>query len=162
MTIMTTTQSRAMTACNRPRKSRQLPNDGSNVEGSTHTVQSATWPSTARAACRGCPWLHNPQREALAASQIDRRACCCCCCLQVDVFVMVADAQGLILDSRDYLAPLVTPWEAAIALSGRWVSALASRCPQTRMAWGGGMGRVTPGEATIALSGRWDNRKAAK
>ncbi len=40
--------------------------------------------------------------------------------LQVDVFVMVADAQGLILDSRDYLAPLVTPWEAAIALSGRW------------------------------------------
>ncbi|KXZ56090.1 hypothetical protein GPECTOR_2g972 [Gonium pectorale] len=38
---------------------------------------------------------------------------------EVDVFVLVADAQGLILDSRDYLAPLVTPWEAAVALSGR-------------------------------------------
>ncbi|KAG2430011.1 hypothetical protein HYH02_013839 [Chlamydomonas schloesseri] len=42
---------------------------------------------------------------------------------EVDVFVMVADAQGLILDSRDYLAPLVTPWEAALALSGRHIQA---------------------------------------
>eukprot|EP00198_Chlamydomonas_reinhardtii_P004930 XP_001694266.1 predicted protein [Chlamydomonas reinhardtii] len=41
----------------------------------------------------------------------------------VDVFVMVADAQGLILDSRDYLAPLVTPWEAALALTGRHIEA---------------------------------------
>ncbi|GIL79542.1 hypothetical protein Vretimale_12223 [Volvox reticuliferus] len=37
---------------------------------------------------------------------------------EVDVFVMVCDAQGLILDCRDYLAPLVSPWEAAIALLG--------------------------------------------
>ncbi|PNW80058.1 hypothetical protein CHLRE_08g376150v5 [Chlamydomonas reinhardtii] len=42
---------------------------------------------------------------------------------EVDVFVMVADAQGLILDSRDYLAPLVTPWEAALALTGRHIEA---------------------------------------
>lgn len=40
-------------------------------------------------------------------------------CMQVDVYVMVADAQGLILDCKDYLAPIVTPWEAALALSGR-------------------------------------------
>lgn len=33
--------------------------------------------------------------------------------------MVVADPQGLILDSRDYLAPLVTPWEAALALAGR-------------------------------------------
>ncbi|PNH08060.1 Diphthamide biosynthesis protein 2 [Tetrabaena socialis] len=40
---------------------------------------------------------------------------------EVDVFVMVADAQGLILDARDYLAPMVTPWEAALAFSGRHI-----------------------------------------
>ncbi|GIL52269.1 hypothetical protein Vafri_8184 [Volvox africanus] len=38
---------------------------------------------------------------------------------EVDVFVMVCDAQGLILDCRDYLVPLVSPWEAATALLGR-------------------------------------------
>ncbi|GLI68211.1 hypothetical protein VaNZ11_012555 [Volvox africanus] len=38
---------------------------------------------------------------------------------EVDVYVMVCDAQGLILDCRDYLAPLLSPWEAATAFLGR-------------------------------------------
>ena len=32
---------------------------------------------------------------------------------------MVADPLGLLLDSRDYLAPLVTPWEAHLAFTGQ-------------------------------------------
>ncbi|KAK9862533.1 hypothetical protein WJX84_012448 [Apatococcus fuscideae] len=35
---------------------------------------------------------------------------------EVEVFVMVADAPGLVLDdSRDYFAPVITPWEALLA-----------------------------------------------
>lgn len=34
---------------------------------------------------------------------------------EVDVFVMVADEGGQILDCKDYLAPIVTPCEAALA-----------------------------------------------
>ena len=35
---------------------------------------------------------------------------------EVEVFVMVADAPGLVLDdSKDYYAPVITPWEALLA-----------------------------------------------
>lgn len=36
---------------------------------------------------------------------------------EVDVFVMVADPQGQILDSKEYLAPIITPHEAMLAFS---------------------------------------------
>ena len=35
---------------------------------------------------------------------------------EIEVFVMVADAPGLVLDdSKDYYAPVITPWEALLA-----------------------------------------------
>lgn len=34
---------------------------------------------------------------------------------EVDVFVMVADQGGQILDCKDYMAPIVTPYEAELA-----------------------------------------------
>jgi diphthamide biosynthesis protein 2 len=37
---------------------------------------------------------------------------------EVEVFVMLADPQGHILDCRDYLAPLITPHEAFLAFTG--------------------------------------------
>ena len=40
----------------------------------------------------------------------------CCGCLQV--FVMVADPQGMILDSKEYYAPIITPFEAHLAFAG--------------------------------------------
>lgn len=36
---------------------------------------------------------------------------------EIDVFVLVADPQGQILDSKDYYAPIITPHEAMIAFS---------------------------------------------
>lgn len=36
---------------------------------------------------------------------------------EVEVFVLVADPEGLVLDSRDYYAPLITPWEAHLAFT---------------------------------------------
>lgn len=36
---------------------------------------------------------------------------------EVDVFVLVADPEGLILDSREYYAPLITSYEAHVAFS---------------------------------------------
>jgi diphthamide biosynthesis protein 2 len=36
---------------------------------------------------------------------------------EVDVFVLVADPQGQILDSKEYLAPIITPHEAMLAFS---------------------------------------------
>lgn len=38
---------------------------------------------------------------------------------EVEVFVMLADPQGLILDSKEYLAPIITPFEAALAFTGQ-------------------------------------------
>ena len=37
---------------------------------------------------------------------------------EIDVFVLVADPQGMILDSKEYYAPIITPWEAMVAFSG--------------------------------------------
>lgn len=37
---------------------------------------------------------------------------------EVEVFVMVADPQGMILDSKEYYAPIITPFEAYLAFSG--------------------------------------------
>lgn len=37
---------------------------------------------------------------------------------EVEVFVMVADPQGMILDSKEYYAPIITPYEAHMAFSG--------------------------------------------
>jgi len=36
---------------------------------------------------------------------------------EVDVFVMVADPQGQVLDSKEYLAPIITPHEAMLAFN---------------------------------------------
>jgi len=37
---------------------------------------------------------------------------------EVEIFVMVADPQGMILDSKEYYAPIITPYEAYMAFSG--------------------------------------------
>ena len=37
---------------------------------------------------------------------------------EVEIFVMVADPQGMILDSKEYYAPIITPFEAHLAFSG--------------------------------------------
>lgn len=37
---------------------------------------------------------------------------------EVEIFVMVADPQGMILDSKEYYAPIITPYEARMAFSG--------------------------------------------
>ena len=36
---------------------------------------------------------------------------------EVEVFVMVADPQGMILDSKEYYAPIITPFEAHLAFA---------------------------------------------
>lgn len=36
---------------------------------------------------------------------------------EIDVFVLVADPQGMILDSKEYYAPIITPYEAMLAFS---------------------------------------------
>lgn len=36
---------------------------------------------------------------------------------EIDVFVLVADPQGMILDSKEYYAPIITPYEAMMAFS---------------------------------------------
>eukprot|EP00798_Chlamydomonas_sp_ICE-L_P016524 gene16527-22751_t len=38
---------------------------------------------------------------------------------EVEVFVMVADPQGFVLDSKEYLAPIITPYEAVLAFTDR-------------------------------------------
>jgi diphthamide biosynthesis protein 2 len=38
---------------------------------------------------------------------------------EIEVFVMLADPQGLILDSKEYLSPIISPHEAFLALTGR-------------------------------------------
>ncbi len=41
---------------------------------------------------------------------------------EIGVWVMIADPQGLILDSKDYLVPIITPYEAQVAFQERpWV-----------------------------------------
>ena len=37
---------------------------------------------------------------------------------EVEIFVMVADPQGMILDSKEYFAAIITPYEAYLAFSG--------------------------------------------
>ncbi|KAL0034135.1 hypothetical protein WJX79_011070 [Trebouxia sp. C0005] len=37
---------------------------------------------------------------------------------EVEIFVMVADPQGMILDSKEYYAPIITPYEAYMAFCG--------------------------------------------
>jgi diphthamide biosynthesis protein 2 len=36
---------------------------------------------------------------------------------EIDIFILVADPQGQILDSKEYYAPIITPYEAMIAFS---------------------------------------------
>ena len=36
---------------------------------------------------------------------------------EIDIFVLVTDPQGQIMDSKDYLAPIITPYEAMIAFT---------------------------------------------
>jgi diphthamide biosynthesis protein 2 len=38
---------------------------------------------------------------------------------EIEVFVMLADPQGLILDSKEYLHPIITPHEAFLAFTGK-------------------------------------------
>ena len=43
---------------------------------------------------------------------------------EIEIFVLVADPQGQILDSKDYLAPIITPHEAMLAFTpeSEWVA----------------------------------------
>lgn len=62
-----------------------------------------------------------------------------CMHMQVDVYVMVADAQGVVLDCKDYLAPIITPYEAALAFTGR-----ALALPRYRLDMRAALVRDTP------------------
>ncbi len=60
---------------------------------------------------------------------------------EIDVFVLIADPQGMILDSKEYYAPIITPYEAMLAFSedGAWEQhkyslELAVDVPQTAAA----------------------------
>ncbi|WIA08592.1 hypothetical protein OEZ85_008021 [Tetradesmus obliquus] len=46
---------------------------------------------------------------------------------EIEVFVMLADPQGLILDSKEYLSPIITPHEAFLAFTGRAFDAASYR-----------------------------------
>jgi diphthamide biosynthesis protein 2 len=46
---------------------------------------------------------------------------------EIEVFVMLADPQGLILDSKEYLSPIITPHEAYLAFTGKPFDAAAYR-----------------------------------
>jgi diphthamide biosynthesis protein 2 len=46
---------------------------------------------------------------------------------EIEVFVMLADPQGLILDSKEYLSPIITPHEAYLAFTGKAFDAAAYR-----------------------------------
>lgn len=46
---------------------------------------------------------------------------------ELEVFVMLADPQGLVLDSKEYLAPIVTPHEALLAFTGQGLDAARYR-----------------------------------
>jgi diphthamide biosynthesis protein 2 len=46
---------------------------------------------------------------------------------EIEVFVMLADPQGLILDSKEYLSPIITPHEAFLAFTGKAFDAAAYR-----------------------------------
>lgn len=46
---------------------------------------------------------------------------------ELEVFVMLADPQGLILDSKEYLTPIITPHEAFLAFTGRHFDAAKYR-----------------------------------
>ncbi len=48
---------------------------------------------------------------------------CVPCLTQVEVWVQLSDPLGAILDSRDYLSPLITPQEAVLALTGGMLTA---------------------------------------
>lgn len=39
---------------------------------------------------------------------------------EIEVFVMLADPQGLVLDSKEYLHPIITPHEAFLAFTGKY------------------------------------------
>jgi hypothetical protein len=47
---------------------------------------------------------------------------------QVDVFIMVADPLGFLLESKEYLAPILSPHEAMLAFSDRSLD-LTARYP---------------------------------
>eukprot|EP00878_Enallax_costatus_P018217 GHUV01019170.1.p1 GENE.GHUV01019170.1~~GHUV01019170.1.p1 ORF type:complete len:290 (+),score=85.29 GHUV01019170.1:1008-1877(+) len=46
---------------------------------------------------------------------------------EIEVFVMLADPQGLILDSKEYLNPIITPHEAYLAFTNKDFDAAAYR-----------------------------------
>ncbi|WIA28647.1 hypothetical protein OEZ86_011183 [Tetradesmus obliquus] len=46
---------------------------------------------------------------------------------EIEVFVMLADPQGLILDSKEYLSPIITPHEAYLAFTGSFFDAASYR-----------------------------------
>ena len=39
----------------------------------------------------------------------------------MDVFVLACDPAAMIFDSRDYMAPLITPYEALVAFTGTYL-----------------------------------------
>lgn len=75
---------------------------------------------------------------------------------EIEVFVMLADPQGLILDSKEYLNPIITPHEALLAFTGRGFDAAHYRLDfgdllqlelpaDTGTAVGAGAGRAVDG-----------------
>jgi diphthamide biosynthesis protein 2 len=76
---------------------------------------------------------------------------------EIEVFVMVAEPQGLILDSKEFLAPIITPHEALLALTGQPFEAGSYRLDYSELLrWqrdGGGCGG--------GYVGAGDKRKAA-
>lgn len=50
---------------------------------------------------------------------------------EIEVFVMLADPQGLILDSKEYLSPIITPHEALLAFTNQDCNAAAHRLPRS-------------------------------
>jgi diphthamide biosynthesis protein 2 len=79
---------------------------------------------------------------------------------EIEVFVMVADPQGLLLDSKDYLSPIITPYEAWLAFTGQSLQLPAYRLDPTPLfeTWsdsqGGSGGQHGAGAKCSSSSGR--------
>lgn len=41
---------------------------------------------------------------------------------QVEIFVMICDPPSMILDSKEYLSPIITPYEAQMAFTNSYVN----------------------------------------
>lgn len=84
---------------------------------------------------------------------------------EVEVFVMVAEPQGLILDSKEFLAPIITPHEALLALDGRPLEAGSYRLDYGELlAWDASRrrGGAAAMRAEAAAAARWPGGKGSE